>query len=88
MASPPGASGLSEVERAMLQVEIRVKGQIDAHWSSWFEGLTIEHTPCGEAAISGEVTDQAALYGLLARLRDLGLSLVSVDSVVPGKGEG
>ena len=72
----------------MLQVEIRVKGQIDAHWSSWFEGLTIEHTPEGETHITGEVTDQAALYGLLARLRDLGLSLVSVDSVETGKGEG
>ena len=69
----------------MLQVEIRVKGQIDAHWSSWFEGLTIEHTSEGETVITGEVTDQAALYGLLARLRDLGLSLVSVDSVEAGK---
>jgi hypothetical protein len=72
----------------MLQVEIRVKGQIDTYWSSWFEGLTIEHTPEGETLITGEVTDQSALYGLLARLRDLGLSLVSVDSVEPGKGEG
>ena len=88
MASLPGASGSSEVERAVLQVEIRVKGQIDAHWSSWFEGLTIEHTPCGETAISGEVADHAALYGLLARLRDLGLSLVSVDSVEAARGEG
>jgi len=69
----------------MLQVEIRVKGQIDAHWSSWFEDLTIEHTPERQTVITGEVTDQAALYGLLARLRDLGLSLVSVDSVEAGK---
>ena len=69
----------------MLQVEIRVKGQIDAHWSSWFEDLTIEHTSEGETVITGEVTDQSALYGLLARLRDLGLSLVSVDSVEAGK---
>jgi len=70
----------------MLQVEIRVKGQIDAHWSSWFEDLTIEHIG-GETVITGKVTDQAALYGLLARLRDLGLSLVSVDSVEGGRGE-
>jgi hypothetical protein len=70
----------------MLTVQIRVKGQIDTHWSSWFEGLTIEHTPQGgETIITGEVTDQAALYGLLARLRDLGLSLVSVDSVEAGQ---
>jgi hypothetical protein len=71
----------------MLQVEIRVKGQIDAHWSSWFEGLTIEHVPQGGTVISGEVIDQAALYGLLARLRDLGLPLVSVDSVEGGGNE-
>jgi hypothetical protein len=86
MASLPGACGSSEVKRAMLQVEIRVKGQIDVHWSSWFEGLAIEHTG-GETVITGEVTDQAALYGLLARLRDLGLSLVSVDSAEAGRGE-
>jgi hypothetical protein len=65
----------------MLQVEIRVKGQIDAHWSGWFEGLMIEHVPHEGTVISGEVIDQAALYGLLARLRDLGLPLISVASV-------
>jgi hypothetical protein len=67
----------------MLDVEIRVKGQIDAHWSSWFEDLTVEHR-AGETCITGQVADQAALYGLLARLRDLGLSLVSVDSAEGG----
>jgi hypothetical protein len=66
----------------MPQVEIRVKGQIDEHWSEWFEGLTITHTDNDETILSGTVTDQAALYGLLAKVRDLGLPLLSVDSEV------
>jgi hypothetical protein len=65
----------------MLQVEIRAKGRIDERWSAWFEGLSIAHTPQDETILSGSVVDQAALYGLLAKLRDLGLALVSVDSV-------
>jgi hypothetical protein len=70
----------------MLRAEIRVKGQINAHWSSWFEGLTVTHATGDETILTGEVTDQAALYGLLAKLRDLGLPLLSVSSVeVQGK---
>jgi hypothetical protein len=64
----------------MLQVEIRVKGQIDEHWSSWFEDLALTYTAQDETVLSGAVADESALYGLIARLRDLGLSLVSVDS--------
>ena len=64
----------------MQSVEIRVKGQIDAHWSGWFEDLTITHTQEKETVLTGLVADQAALYGLLAKLRDLGLPLVSVNS--------
>ena len=65
----------------MQSVEIRVKGQIDEHWSDWFEGLTLAHTEQGETILWGTVVDQAALYGLLTKLRNLGLSLVSVNSV-------
>lgn len=64
----------------MLRVEIRVKGQIDEHWSSWFEDLTLTYTAQDETVLNGAVTDESALYGLIARLRDLGLALVSVDS--------
>ena len=64
----------------MLRVEIHVKGQIDEHWSDWFQGLTITHTDRGETVVSGVVTDQAESYGLLSRLRDLGLPLLSADS--------
>jgi hypothetical protein len=62
----------------MQRVEIRVKGQIDEHWSDWFDDLTITHVD-DETVLSGTVADEAALYGLLAKLRDLGLPLVSVQ---------
>jgi hypothetical protein len=62
-------------------VEIRIRGRIDEHWSDWFAGLEITHTEQDETILTGAVTDQAALYGLLARLRDLGLPLVSVQHV-------
>jgi len=65
----------------MQTVEIRVKGHIDAHWSDWFEGMTIRHTEQDETILLGTVIDQAALYGVLAKLRNLGLSLLSVYSV-------
>jgi hypothetical protein len=63
----------------MQRVRIRVKGKIEGHWSSWFEHLAIDHIG-DETILSGAVVDQASLYGLLARLRDLGLPLVSVES--------
>lgn len=65
----------------MQRVEIRVKGQIDEHWSEWFEDLTITHTERGETLLTGLVTDQPALHGLLAKVRDLGLPLLSVNSI-------
>jgi hypothetical protein len=66
---------------AMLHVEITVMKRIDFNWSEWFEGMTIRHTDQDESILSGTVVDQAALYGLLAKLRNLGLPLVSVNSV-------
>ena len=65
----------------MQQVEIRVKGQIDAHWSDWFEGLTVARANQDETILTGLVFDQSALYGLLAKLRDLGLPLLSVSTL-------
>jgi hypothetical protein len=64
----------------MQQIEIRVKGQIDQDWSDWCGGLTITHTGRGETVLAGSVRDQAALRGLLDRLADLGLQLISVAS--------
>jgi len=65
----------------MLHVEITVMKRIDFNWSEWFEGMTIRHTDKDETILSGTVVDQAALYGLLAKLRNLGLPLISVNSV-------
>ncbi len=65
----------------MLHVKITVMKRIDFNWSEWFEGMSIQHTERNETILSGIVADQAALYGLLAKLRNLGLALVSVDSV-------
>lgn len=65
----------------MQQVRIRVKGQISERWSEWLDGLTITHVEPNETILTGPVQDQAALYGLIAKLRDLGLSLRSVNYV-------
>ena len=64
----------------MPQVEIHIKGKIDEHWSDWFKGLMVKHVSEEETVLTGPVADQSALYGLLARLRDLGLTLLSVSS--------
>jgi hypothetical protein len=64
----------------MQSVEIRVKGQIDKHWSDWFDDLDITHTDQDETILTGDITDQSALYGVIAKLRDLGLPLISVNS--------
>ena len=58
--------------------EIRLGGHLDAHWAAWFDGLAVSHQGDGTTVIRGPVTDQAALHGLLQRVRDLGLPLVSV----------
>jgi len=61
------------------QVQIRVKGQIDERWSEWLDGLTITHTGDDETVLTGSIPDQSALYGLISKLRDLGLPLLAVN---------
>ena len=61
--------------------EIVVKGHLDIDWSEWFEGLTIAHNDEGETMLSGQIRDQAALYGIIAGVRDMGLSLISVKYI-------
>ena len=63
----------------VARVEIRVKGRIDEHWSDWFDDLAVTHTGQNETVLTGPIPDQAALHGLLAKLRDLGLPIVSVN---------
>lgn len=64
----------------MLKVEIQVKGRIDKDWSDWFAGLAIAHTEENHTVLTGSLLDQAALFGLLTQIRNLGLPLVSVSS--------
>ena len=66
------------------QCELRIKGHLDDRWADWFEGLTITREDNGETRLTGPVVDQAALHGLLRRVRDLGIPLVSVSPLEPG----
>jgi hypothetical protein len=66
--------------------QIRLKGVLDPSWSDWFGGLTI--TPVDdETMLEGQVADQAGLHGILAKINDLGLSIISVEQVLPVQGE-
>jgi hypothetical protein len=64
--------------------QIRVKGHLGHEWTDWFEGLTITLEEDGNTLLTGPVVDQAALHGLLKKVRDLGMPLVSVGPVEPG----
>jgi len=64
--------------------QIRIKGHLDPQWTDWFEGLTITLEDNGDTLLTGPVVDQAALHGLLKKVRDLGMPLVSVSPVEPG----
>lgn len=61
--------------------EIRIKGHLDGSWADWFEGMTITQAANGETLLRGLVADQAALYGLLRKVRDLGLPLLAVIQI-------
>jgi hypothetical protein len=63
---------------------IRIKGHLDAQWTDWFEGLTITQEDNGDTLLTGPVIDQAALYGLLKKVRDLGMPLLAVNCVDAG----
>jgi len=67
--------------------QIRIKGHLGREWTDWFEGLTITLEEDGGTVLTGPVVDQAALHGLLKKVRDLGLPLVSVSSVEPGQAD-
>lgn len=80
MSSTPA---LTENDHEPGHYEIRLKGHLDQRWADWFEGLTIRLDDNGETRISGAVADQAALHGLLKKVRDLGMDLLSVNRIEP-----
>ena len=58
--------------------ELVVKGHLDIDWSEWFEGLTIIHSDDGETMLTGQIRDQTALYGIITKVRDMGLSIIMI----------
>jgi hypothetical protein len=64
--------------------ELRIEGHLDQHWSPWFGGLTLTRNDDGTTTLHGVVTDQSELHGLLAKIRDLGITLLSVTSLDTG----
>lgn len=67
--------------------QIRIKGHLDSQWTDWFGGLSITREDNGDTLLTGPVVDQAALHGLLRKVRDLGIPLVSVSSLEHGQAD-
>ncbi|MGD9029163.1 MAG: hypothetical protein PVG25_05080 [Anaerolineae bacterium] len=67
-----------------MNYQIRIEGHLDPRWADWFDGLSITSEDTGDTLLTGKVVDQAALHGLLKKVRDLGLPLVSVVRLEPG----
>jgi hypothetical protein len=61
--------------------EIRLEGHLDAHWADWFDGMTLTPQPDGTTVLSGPIVDQSALQGLLRRVGDAGMALISVNAI-------
>ena len=67
----------------LIVYQIRIEGQLDSAWADWFDGMTIAPQANGDTLLTGPIVDQAALYGLFKKVRDLGIPLVSVHRVNP-----
>jgi hypothetical protein len=73
MRPPPGPD-------APVPYQIRIGGHLDQHWAAWFAGMTLTNEPDGTTTLRGDVGDQAELHGLIAKVRDLGITLISVSA--------
>lgn len=71
--------------RQPIVYQIRIKGHLGHQWTDWFEGLAITLEEDGDTLLTGPVIDQAALHGLLKKVRDLGMPLLSVNSIEPNR---
>jgi hypothetical protein len=78
MSQPPGGE---QADEPPAHYEILIEGVLDRRWAAWFEGLQLTSDESGQTVLSGPVADQAALHGLLAKIRDLGLPLISVRRI-------
>jgi hypothetical protein len=85
MSRPPEAA---EPAGRPVHYEVRVRGVLDSRWSGWFDGLQVSSDAPGQTLLAGPVADQAALHGLLAKVRDLGLPLLSLRPISPGQEPG
>lgn len=70
-----------------MTYQIKIKGHLGRGWTDWFEGLTITLEDTGDTLLAGPVADQSALFGLLRKVRDLGMTLLSVAGVNPGRAQ-
>jgi hypothetical protein len=73
---------MNAADRSPMHYRIRIRGHLDEAWSDWFDGLAITQGEDGTTTMAGPLVDQAALYGLLNRLRDLGATLLAVERMV------
>lgn len=83
----PNNSDPTTISSQPVVYQIRIKGHLGPQWTDWFEGLTIALEKDGNTLLTGPVIDQAALHGLLKKVRDLGMPLVSVSPVEPGQAD-
>ena len=67
--------------------QIRIKGHLGHQWTDWFDGMAITLEDDGDTLLTGPVADQAALHGMIKKVRDIGMTLVSVNSVLPGQAD-
>ena len=84
MRAPDGAT---EDQHEPGRYEMRLEGHLDARWAAWFGDLTLTREDNGDTLLTGPVVDQAALHGLLRKVRDLGMPLISVIGVEPGQAD-
>lgn len=78
--------GIHDPDRPTVY-QIRIRGRLDQRWADWFDGMAVTPAEDGDTLLTGPAEDQAALLGLIRKVRDLGIPLVSVQPVVPGSKE-
>jgi hypothetical protein len=79
---------MSNDQSQPIVYQIRIKGHLGPQWADWFGGLTVTLDADGSTLLTGQVLDQAALHGLLKKVRDLGMPLLSVNCIEPGPADG